>query len=276
MYWTDAHAHIWTPDTNSYPVTHDIYGDQRVPRDFTPEVLLRHSRPSGVGRFVLVQPDRYGTDNRYILDSVERFPAFFRAVVSVDPELAVNAGDMQVLLKRGVVGLHIVAPSQGMGESEGGLNYDTVFGVAAEVGYAICIRTRPGGLSDVVRMCSKHRDTVAVLDHRALIEESCSLDGEEMQAIISLSELPRAYIKVFGLHVQRQKKPPENELVLMIKNLVHVFGSERIMWGSDSPYQLMKEDYGNSISLIRDRLDFLDEADRQQVLSGTADKIFFS
>ena len=54
------------------------------PRDFSPEVLFRHARPSMVGRMVLVQLPFYGTDNSFMTDTVERYPDVFRVVGVVD------------------------------------------------------------------------------------------------------------------------------------------------------------------------------------------------
>ena len=47
------------------------------------------------------------------------------------------------------------------------------------------------------------------------------------------------------------------------------------MWGSDSPYQVVSESYEDSISVVRDKLDFLSTAEREQILAKTAERIFF-
>ena len=275
MPWTDAHAHIWTPDTRAYPVVRETDGDGRAPRDFTPEVLLRHARPSGVGRFVLVQPGRYGTDNSYVLDSVERFPAFFRAVVSVDMALAGEAAEMAALGERGVSGLRVVAPPGAAGQWLDGRGYNAMFGVAAEVGHAICVLTRPAGLADVARMCLAYPSTTVVVDHMAMIGESGSIQDADLKALADIARRPRAFVKVSGLHALGQKSSPHDELAPTIRSVVEAFGPERVMWGSDSPYQVVDESYEDSIIPMRDRLDFLIDADRHQLLSGTANKVFF-
>ena len=275
MPWTDAHAHIWTPDTHAYPVVREADGHDRAPRDFTPEVLLRHARPSGIGRSVLVQAARYGTDNSYVLDSVERFPALFRAVASVDVALAGDAGEMATLRERGISGLRVVAPAGAAGQWLDGRGYDAMFGVAAEVGHAICVLTRPHGLTDVSRMCTDHPSATVVVDHMAMIGESGSIEDADVEALVDIARHLSTYVKVSGLHALGQKGPPHDELAPTIKSVVEAFGPERVMWGSDSPYQVVDESYEDSIIPIRDRLDFLTDTDRQQLLSGTANKVFF-
>jgi predicted TIM-barrel fold metal-dependent hydrolase len=62
----------------------------------------------------------------------------------------------------------------------------------------------------------------------------------------------------------------------MIKRLLECYGPARLMWGSDSPYQIVEPNtYGDSVKLITEKCDFLSAADREQLLRGTAEKVFF-
>jgi predicted TIM-barrel fold metal-dependent hydrolase len=54
------------------------------PASFTPEELFAHTKPNGVGRIVLIQMSYYRYDNRYMLDTMERFPGVFSGVAIVD------------------------------------------------------------------------------------------------------------------------------------------------------------------------------------------------
>ena len=48
--YIDAHVHIWTPDTERYPLARGYKREQMMPRSFTPQELFKHSRPAGVTR----------------------------------------------------------------------------------------------------------------------------------------------------------------------------------------------------------------------------------
>jgi predicted TIM-barrel fold metal-dependent hydrolase len=62
----------------------------------------------------------------------------------------------------------------------------------------------------------------------------------------------------------------------MIKRIYDAFGPQRMMWGSDSPYQLQGvNNYSASIGLIRDRIDFFTPEDREWLLCKTAESLFF-
>src|SRR5437773_7022771 len=77
----DAHVHVWTDDVERYPRATQT---GVKPSDFPAEELLRHCRPSGVERIVLVQVSFYGFDNSYMLDTMQRLPETFSGIALVD------------------------------------------------------------------------------------------------------------------------------------------------------------------------------------------------
>ncbi|MFH1265903.1 MAG: hypothetical protein ABIK89_09245, partial [Planctomycetota bacterium] len=64
----DAHVHVWTPDTERYPLASGHSKEKMALASFTPEELFAHARPCGVTRIVLIQMSYYGFDNSYMLD----------------------------------------------------------------------------------------------------------------------------------------------------------------------------------------------------------------
>ena len=49
------------------------------------------------------------------------------------------------------------------------------------------------------------------------------------------------------------------------------------MWGSDCPYQLTPpNNYADSVALVRDRIDFVTAEERDWLLRGTAESVFFA
>ena len=59
----DAHVHVWTPDTDKYPLAKGFTKDDVKPPSFTPEELLALARPCGVTRITLIQMS-FGSDRR--------------------------------------------------------------------------------------------------------------------------------------------------------------------------------------------------------------------
>ena len=63
----------------------------------------------------------------------------------------------------------------------------------------------------------------------------------------------------------------------MIRQVRDAFGADRLMWASDCPYQVQgSHTYAPAISLVRDKLDFLSAAEKQSLLRGTAERVFFN
>src|SRR5262249_30053306 len=72
--WIDAHVHVWTNDFQSYPLAEGYKPEVMKPRTFLPEDILRHARPHGVNRVVLIQMSYYRFDNSYMLDVIRKAP----------------------------------------------------------------------------------------------------------------------------------------------------------------------------------------------------------
>ena len=70
----DAHVHVWTPDTQKYPLAPGYKKENMQPPSFTPEELFAHCKPEGVERIVLIQMSFYGFDNSYMLDAMRTHP----------------------------------------------------------------------------------------------------------------------------------------------------------------------------------------------------------
>ena len=47
------------------------------------------------------------------------------------------------------------------------------------------------------------------------------------------------------------------------------------MWASDAPPALIDETYEEQISLVRDRIEFLSDADREKIMRETAERVIF-
>ena len=73
------------------------------------------------------------------------------------------------------------------------------------------------------------------------------------------------------------KQYPYTDLIPLIRSLYDAYGPERLMWASDSPFQVQApHTYAGSIELVRDRLDFLSGEDREWLLRKSGERVFFS
>jgi predicted TIM-barrel fold metal-dependent hydrolase len=126
-------------------------------------------------------------------------------------------------------------------------------------------------------MCSKFPDTPVVIDHFARIGVDGKIRDEQVKQLCALAKFKNTYLKVSAFYALGKKQRPYTDLIPMIRRTYDAFGPKRLMWGSDSPYQLDGENtYEASIDLVRKGLKFLTDSDRQSLLRDTANKVFFS
>ncbi|MGV3486919.1 MAG: amidohydrolase family protein [Planctomycetaceae bacterium] len=275
--WIDAHVHVWTPDTKRYPLAQPFQVSDMQPPSFTAEQLFAHSRPAGVGRIVLIQMSFYGYDNSYMLDTMAAHPGIFSGVAIVDPQAAHVAEQIRELSTRGVRGLRIHPGPQQAARWTQDEAMSTVWKAAGELGIAICLLINPSDLPHVDAMCAKFPGVRVVIDHFARVGMSGQIESQPLETLCRLSRFPDVFVKTSAFYALGKKQPPYVDLIPMIRRLYDSYGAERLMWASDCPYQVQGEHtYEESIALIRDRIDFLTDDDKQSLLRGTAERVFFS
>src|SRR4051812_17361687 len=278
--WIDAHSHIWPADVDKYPLAPGQAKKDLDPPNFTDDELLKVARAEGVGRVVLIQHSVYHLwDNAYLLDAVKRHAKLFRVQGMVDDHKPEPGAAMKKLLPLGVTGFRITPFVRKKEEQPKWLDTPgmaEMWETGAETRQAMCPLINPADLPAVDAMCGRHPDTPVVVDHMARVGADGEIRDADVKALCGLARHKHAHVKVSAFYALGKKKPPHDELVPMIRRLLDAFGPNRLMWASDSPYQLQGENtYKASIGLVRDRLDFLSKADREWLLAKTAEAVFF-
>lgn len=276
--WIDAHSHIWTPDTDRFPLLKGKTKADLDPPSFTDDELMKIAMPHGVGRVVLIaHTGYYGFDNSYLIDAWRRHPKRFRVVGMVDDQKPDAGKKIQRLLKSGVTGFRIKPPAPGDKNWLKTPGMISMWKTAAETGQAMCCLINPEDLAEVDRMAAEHPGTTVVIDHFARVGVSGKIPDAEVESLCRLARHRKAHVKISAYYALGKKTPPYDDLIPMIRRVYDSFGPDRLMWASDCPYQLggNRNTYGASIDLIRKRIDFLTDEDRLALLRKTAQRVFF-
>lgn len=275
--YIDAHVHVWTPDTNAFPLAPGYQTSAMQPPSFTPEEILAIARPNGVTRVVLIQMSFYRFDNRYMLDAMRRFPGVFAGVGIVDGGAARPQDAMRELAKQGVRGFRINPGSQTIDAWLGSPGMAEMWKCAGDDGLALCPLVGPNALPGLAAMCAKYPRTRVALDHFARIGVSGQFLEADLNSLCALAKFPQVHVKASAFYAFGQKRAPYLDFGPMIRRLRDTFGPQRLMWATDCPYQVQRgHTYADAIALIRDRLDFLSVRDRDWMLRRTAEKVFFT
>lgn len=274
--WIDAHVHVWTPDTEKYPLDKSFSIQDMQPKSFTPDQLFEHTRPADVAKVVLIQMSFYNFDNSYMLDAIAQHPGVFSGVAIVDHEASRLEEKVNELTARGVRGFRIHARGQQAGWPESA-GMARLWRVASIEGLAVCPLINPSDLPYIEQLCRRNPETTVVIDHFARIGADGTLREEQLDQLCRFANYPNVYVKTSAFYALGQKQPPYRDLLPMIRRLLDAFGPQRLMWASDCPYQVQGiHTYHDSIALIRDADSTdLSQADKQWLLRGTAEKVFF-
>lgn len=272
----DAHVHVWTPDLDAYAIHESYKREDMQPTSFTAEQLFAHTKPSGVDRVVLIQMSFYRFDNRYMTDTIARFPGVFSGVAVVDENASGLVPTMKSLAAAGVRGFRIHPATQPVNAWIGSPGMATMWQVAADQDLAVCPLINPEALPLIEKMCQKYPNTRVVIDHFARIGVDGKIRDEQVDSLCRLAKHPNTYVKTSAFYALGKKQAPYADLGPMIRKVRDAFGAERLMWASDCPYQVDPgHSYEPAIALVRDGLDFLSPQERQWMLAGTAEKVFF-
>jgi len=274
--YIDAHVHIWTSDTDRYPLKPGFPKDKMRLPQFTPEDLFRHSRPCGVRRVVLIQMSYYGYDNSYMVDMMRAHRDTFSGVAVMDRNSRPYE-TMMALAGEGVRGFRITPGRRPADQWLDGDGMAAMWKCGADHGLAMCPLMDPRHLPALDRMCQRFPDTPVVIDHFARI----GIDGQfrqvDLDRLCGMARHQHVYVKVSAFSALGAKTAPYLDLAPMIHRVLDAFGPQRLMWATDGPWQVMGgHKYRDSIDLIRVRLDGLSDNDRQWLLRKTAQRVFFS
>lgn len=276
MNYIDAHSHVWTPDTEHYPLAPGFRRANMDPPSFTAEELLAQAKPVGVNRVVLIQMSFYGHDNSYMLDCMKKYPGTFSGVAVIDQNQPKPGDEMVKLKKQGVRGFRIYPQNQEYAKWLDGAGLKSMFAAGAKERLNMCCLIDTNALPALDKACTANPETPVVIDHICRIGVSGKIPPEDVKALCDMAKHKHVTVKISAFYALGQKKPPYHDLAPLIKQVYDAYGPQRLMWATDCPFQVVDHTYKQSIDLIKEGLDFLKADDKEWLLRKTAEKVFFS
>ena len=277
MHAIDAHCHIWTPDTEKYPLAPGHRRANMEPASFTREELLAEMKAVDISRTVLIQMSFYGYDNSYMLDAIETYPDKFRGVAVIEQDHGDPQPLMLELKQKGVTGFRIYPKDRNFATWLSSDTMQSMWRVGGKQRLNMCCLMDPHGLPALDRMCRMHPETPVVIDHICRIGVTGEFPAADVQALCDMARHPQVTVKVSAFYALGKKMPPYTDIIPTIEKLLAAFGRERLMWASDGPYQMQPPNSCKaSIDLIRSGMPSLSDDDKAWLLEKTAQKVFFS
>jgi L-fuconolactonase len=122
-------------------------------------------------------------------------------------------------------------------------------------------------------MTTRFPETPVVIDHFVHVPVAEGPTGAAMQMLLGLARRPKVLLKLSALY-RWAGTYPFTDAQPLIRAAFAAFGADRMMWGSDWPHVCHGGAYAESIEFVRTELPWLSEDEREQLLGGTALRVW--
>lgn len=265
----DTHVHCFAaPDDARFPV--HPRGPYRPSAAATPEHLLTCMAGAGVDRAIIVHPEPYQDDHRYLEQclsvGVGRFKGtclFFANDPSAPAALTALAKRAPLVAAR----VHAYAPDRlpPFGSPE----LRALWRAAADAGLAMQIHFEPRWAPGFAPLIDEFRSTQVIIDH---LGRPLQGTAEEHAVIVRWADKPNTIIKLSALSEVTQY--PHRDLNPAIQALTSAYGAARMMWGGTFSAASTPQSYRSDREMALKRLAHLSSADQALILGGTAARLF--
>jgi predicted TIM-barrel fold metal-dependent hydrolase len=218
---------------------------------------------------VVVGPNSgYDTDNRCLVDLLDRGNGRFRGVAVVDNDT--GRDDLAALKDRGIVGTTMQAALLGV---EHFADTAPLLGHLKDLGMVADVQVQGDQLVQLAPLLDASGVTV-LIDHCGRPDPAKGLDQPGFAMLLRAGRTGRYWVKLSGLVKCSAQRYPWADSWPYVRALVEAFGPERCLWGSDWPFLRAPEriDYATILTLTERLLP--DPAVREQILVGTPARLF--
>ncbi|MCI4666285.1 MAG: amidohydrolase family protein [Neomegalonema sp.] len=238
----DAHQHFWRLDRGDYgwltPELEPIY------RDFDPDDLISELDEAGMEGTVLIQAAPTVAETEYML-SLAAQEEFIQGVVGWTEFESPEAPEAISWLAQNPALVGLRPMIQDIPDEDWMLRPELrpAFEAMIAADLTFDALTLPRHLPNLRTLLSAHPDLRVVIDHGSKPEiRSGEFDGWAAD-MTALGRETSAFCKLSGLVTEADAAWDAADLKPYVEHLLAVFGSERLIWGSDWPVCLLASSY---------------------------------
>lgn len=272
----DTHQHLWVISERSYawivPETGPLYAD------FRPEDVADDAAAAGVTGCILVQAADTYDDTFYMMSVAERDPR----VLGVVGWVPLDRTDEAATALRLYAGSGIVKGVRALSHTyadEAWLRRDAVdasLRVVAELGLTLdVVVTSLEQLRTVEAVATEHPSLTIIIDHLAsppIADQGWQPWADSFAAI---AHHPRVMTKVSGLSTLSTAETwTSADWQRYVDHALAVFGSDRMMVGSDWPVSVLNGGYRRAMAALRELGERLTDTQRDDLFFRTAHRVY--
>jgi L-fuconolactonase len=270
----DAHQHFWRIDQNdcTWP-TADL---ATIYRDFLPVDLAPLATAAGVSGSVLVQSQPSDLDTDFLLRVADE-SSFVKVIVGWVDLLSPSAVTRIQRLAHHPKMRGLRPMLQNLPDDTWILNPDIEPAIAemqaCNLSFDALVRVRQ--LPYLRVFAERHPNLPMVIDHGAKPDIAASEFAAWSDGLTAMAKMPHVCCKLSGLLTEANAEQGLDELRPYVIHMYHLFGAERLMWGSDWPVLRLAPNsryagYGDWLDLAKQLLPIASNTELDAIFGLTA------
>ncbi len=267
----DTHVHCFAGTAEPrfpYPAGAPYRPEKPAP----PELLLACMAGAGVDFAVIVHPEPYQDDHRYLEHCLDTGAGKFKGTGLFFADRPDATTRMAELVRRqpgriAAARIHAYAPERlpPFGKPE----LRALWKQAAELGLMIQLHFEPRYAPGFEPLIQEFAETKVLVDH---LGRPFQGTPEEHEAVIRWSRFPNTVMKISSL--PEPTKYPHRDVQPTVRRLTEAFGADRLMAGYNFDQDATPASYRAGLEKVAAVLGHLSAEDQAKVLGGTAARLF--
>jgi predicted TIM-barrel fold metal-dependent hydrolase len=265
----DTHLHCFAGRNDKRFPYHER-APYRPDETATPEHLLKLMEGAGVDYGIVVHPEPYQDDHRYLEHCLTVGKGKLKGTALVFADRMGSVAQLPNLVKRlPIVAVRIHAYAPDRQPPFGRRELRELWAQATDLGIAVQLHFEPryaGGFEQYFKDFPK---TKVIIDHLGRPMQGST---EEYRTVLGFARYENTLMKLSAIPQPRQY--PHREAVPIIKQIVTAWSADRLIYGGGFSATATAESYRGERERVRTLLEGMARADQDKVLGGNAARLF--
>lgn len=267
--WVDTHLHCFA-GTGDERFPYHARAPYRPEKPATPQHLLDCMRGAGVDYAVVVHPEPYQDDHRYLEHCLEVGKGKLKGTLLLFADRPGSVEKLPGLARRlDVVStrIHAYAPERlpPFGKPE----LETLWRLAGEHGLAVELHFEPRYAPGFEPLIKKFAETRVIIDH---LGRPLQGTPKEHAVVVRWSRFKNTVMKISALPSERAY--PHRKIGPVIKQLTEAFGADRMIYGGGFSDGATPQSYRAAFEHARQYLAHLPAPDQDKIFGQNAVRLF--
>lgn len=266
----DCHLHCFAGDIDSRFPYH-TNAPYRPSSAATPEHLLHCMAGANVSHAIVVHPEPYQDDHRYLQHCLDIGGGKLKGTTLVFADSPGAVEKLTDLVKRmPIVATRIHAYAPDRLPPFGSTEMRALWRCAADLGIAVQLHFEPRYAAGFEPLIREFRDTPVIIDH---LGRPFQGTPAEHAIVIRWANLGNTWMKLSSIPATTQY--PHRDIQPIIDQLVDAYGPDRMIYGGGFNADATPDSYRGAWDRAAGYVMNLNEVDRSKIFGGNAHKLFF-